>query len=161
MMRWMMLATLAACAAPLPEDLATTLDDRGGCADVVFYAVDVDDSVMLTVRGSGLIAAAQAGAEQPFVFDLPSEDLTVTLEQGDRVSDAMCDDVIENGGPTVVRTWTPSSGTATITVRVDATADAEPEADLRLDDVILESNGDTATVDEMEILGVTVGWFAG
>lgn len=154
---------VAACGAPALDDgFETSLTERGGCADVVFYAVDAADETLLTVRADGLIEAA-GDATEPVVtpFDLPDPGITLTVEQGTRISDAICDDVIENGGPQVVETWTAVGGTAVVTVQ-PADGDDEPSADLSLSEVVFESStGAEAVLQELVIEDVVVGWFAG
>ncbi|HUF50844.1 MAG TPA: hypothetical protein VMN60_08430 [Longimicrobiales bacterium] len=72
-----------------------------------------DDELMLTFRAEGLVPeASAAGQETVTIFDLSTAAAQLVLEQGTRVSDATCDDVIENGGPQVTRSrsaGTPAS----------------------------------------------------
>jgi hypothetical protein len=139
----------------------------GGCGDIVFYAVDDDDELMLTFVSEGLVQEARnAGHEIRLAFQLrPSFGLTrgdVYLAQGSRVSDVTCDDVAEQGGPQIRRTWTAIAGSATVTVR--PLADQEGAmADLLLENVLLEPDGDgrQLRVDRMEWTDIFVGWYAG
>ena len=163
-MRFMVVALgMAVGCTPLLEDgFEAELTEVGGCGDVVFYAVDADDTTMLSVRVDGLIAAAQAeGDAVTTSAELPDPRFVVTVEQGEKVSDAMCDDVIENGGPRVTRTWTATSGAATAVVWPgDSALDAE--ADLVLEGVEFDAgDGHAARLEALEWTGVQVGWFAG
>ena len=101
-----LLATLGCGSDLLGPDFDRRLTLMGGCGDVIFYAVDPDDEVMVTFRADGLVAAAlEAGAETSTLVDLPADDVDLMVEQGSHISDATCDDVIENSGPRVRRSW--------------------------------------------------------
>ena len=158
-----LLGVLAGCGPALPADFGDELGDGFGCGDVVFYAVDADDTILLRVYAEGLIAAAQeAGEETTTTFALPDEDVEVEVEVGGRISDAACDDVIENGGPRVDVTYVATGGTAVITVRPGAALE-DARADLHLEDVVFEpeGGGETVTLDAFDVTDVSVGWFAG
>lgn len=155
---------VAACstAGPLSPGFEQQLTRQGGCADVVFYAVDDDDEVMLSFRADGLVAEARdAGGETVTTLDLSEPGAVVIVERGSRISDAMCDDVIEDGGPQVSRTWEAVGGSATVTVR-PGPEDFGARADLRLTDVVLDDgSGDRIVLPEMIWLDVSVGWYPG
>lgn len=158
------LVTVFGCGRsdPLGPSFVAELTIRGGCADVVFYAVDDDDELMLSFRAEGLVSEARSAGEGEAVtiFEFPAA-AQLTLEQGTRVSDAMCDDVIENGGPKVSRTWTAVSGTATARVRPQGGEDAA-SADLLLEEVVFEGDeGESVTVGRLEWTDVRVGWYPG
>jgi hypothetical protein len=158
----MALSVLGACTDLLGPDFEQALTRRGGCADVVFYAVDAADEVMLSFQADGLVAAARAAGEQVVsTFDMSQGPATLVVEQGKRISDAMCDDVIENGGPQVSRTWTAVEGRATVSVR-PGMDEFSARSDLRLEDIVLEDRrGERRVVEEMEWVDVSVGWFPG
>lgn len=149
-------------ADPLGPGFEDDFVHRGGCADVVFYAVDAADEVLVTFQAAGLVDAARvASIPVTTVFDLPAEGVTAIIEQGSKISDAICDDVIENGGPRIARTWTAISGTATVTIRAGA-EDFGGRGDLRLDDVVFRSDdGRRVSVDELVWTDVAVGWLPG
>lgn len=157
-------AVVAACSSsdPLAPDFEQQLTHRGGCADVIFYAVDADDEVMLSFRTEGLVAEAEAAGEQVVTnFDLSTTAATLVAERGRRISDAMCDDVIENGGPQVERTWSAVGGRAIVTVRPGPNEFAA-RADLELEDVVLDDgDGGRVVVEAMEWVDVSVGWLPG
>lgn len=156
------LLALGACGTdPVGPGFESDLSHRGGCADVIFYAVDADDELMLSFHLLGAASAALAAEEETTtVRDLPDGSVELVLEQGTRVSDAMCDDVIEQGGPQVSRTWTATAGRATLRIRPDAHGTAR--ADLLLEDVVLEAaGGDTVGLARLEWEDVGVGWFPG
>jgi hypothetical protein len=156
--------TFGACSNedPLGPGFEQSFAHLSGCADLVFFAVDSDDELMLSFVAEGLVAGARsAGAVTVTLFSLPDAGATLKLEQGSRISDAMCDDVIENNGPQVSRTWTATAGTATVTVRPDATQESA-RADLLLQDVVFErGEGERVTLERLEWSDVSVGWFPG
>jgi hypothetical protein len=157
----LLLASAGCGSSPLSPRLARDLTHFGGCGDVIFFAVDDDDEVLVTFRADGLVAAARAaGVETTTVIELPSDEVELVIEAGSRISDATCDDVIENGGPRVLRSWTAASGTATVRIRpVD---EWSARGDLALEDVVFNSDGaDDASVELLEWLDVSVGWFPG
>ena len=76
------------------------MTDIGGYADIQVYAVDDADEVMLGFLVAGQLKAANEAEEaQTTDFELPSDGVTLIVEVGGRISDATCDDVVENGGP--------------------------------------------------------------
>ncbi len=158
-------ATIGGCVAPLEDGFETSLEEQGGCGDVVFYAVDSADEVMLTLVVDDLLREAHlAGEEATTQFDLPADEVTLIVEQGTKISDATCDDVIENGGPTVERAYTAVSGTVEITARPGDENDyTSASGDMKLKDVVFESESGnkTITLETLSILNAEVGWFAG
>lgn len=157
-----LLVTSGCGTDPLGPHFGQRLTRFGGCGDVIFYAVDADDEVMVTFGAQGLVAAArEAGAETTTVVELPSDDVELMVEQGSRISDATCDDVIENSGPHVERTWTAVSGTATVRIRPMESASGA-RGDLVLEDVVFTSGGaDQVALERLEWLDVSVGWYPG
>ena len=153
----------SACGTdPLGPDFTGFLTRFGGCADVIFYAVDAADAVMVTFQADGLVAAArEAEGETTTVVDLPAAGVALVIEEGSRVSDATCDDVIENQGPDVERTWMATSGTATVRIR-PLEEFTGGRGDLLLEDVVFTSDdGDELLVEELEWVDVSVGWYPG
>lgn len=154
---------LAACSSDLlGPDFETRFAHQGGCGDVYFYAVDGADEVLLTFTTAGLVAAATAsGDTTTTVLALPDAGVTLEVEVGRRISDAICDDVIENGGPRVDRTYRAVAGTATVTIR-PGTDVWDARGDLVLEDVLLrDRDGHTVTVERLEWTDTPVGWLAG
>lgn len=159
----MLLLVTSACGTDLlGPHFGESLDHFGGCADVTFFAVDDGDEIMVTFRADGLVTEAlAAGVETSTVFDFPSAEAELVVEQGSRVSDATCDDVIENDGPDVDRTWVAVSGQATVRIRPVAAFDSG-RGDLLLEDVVFATDeGDQVTLERLEWLDVSVGWFPG
>lgn len=99
----LILLVTAGCGShPLGPRFDQRFTHFGGCGDVVFFAVDSEDEVMVTFTATGLVAAArEAEAEASTVVELPSDDVALRVEQGSRISDATCDDedvVFTSGG---------------------------------------------------------------
>jgi len=158
----LLLATFGCRTDPLAPGFTTRLAHFGGCADVIFFAVDGSDEVMVTFRAEALVAAArEAGRETTTVIDLPAEGVELIIEQGSRISDATCDDVIENRGPDVDRTWIASSGTATVRIRpLDEFTGGR--GDLLLENIVFTSSGgDELVLEELEWMDVSLGWYPG
>jgi len=153
---------LAACTPSLQDGFEQDLTDEGGCGDVVFYAHDDADTMMLTLYAAGLVSeATDAGVASDFDFTLPDGDVELIVEVGSKVSDATCDDVIENGGPRVRETWTATSGTASITI-LPGEDEWDAHGSLHLESVVFESeSGATVTLPSFDIGTVAVGWLAG
>ena len=154
---------LASCGADLlAPGFERSLSQRGGCGDVIFFAVDSADRLMLTFQVDGLVAEARtAGEPLTTVIDLSHVTATAFVEQGARVSDATCDDVIEGAGPRVDRTWTAVSGRATVTMRPDGVGDTA-RADAVLEDAVFRAHGGgSIEISRLEWTDTTVGWYAG
>lgn len=161
-------AALSACATSTPtgSELAEALESSGGCGDLVVYAVDADKTLLLDVQADGLVqAATEAGEPTTTTFDLATATgVRVILEQGSEIDDAICDDVIENDGPIVDRSWTATAGTLEVTVRPGPTDTAsDPRSDVTLTDVVLtpDGRGETLSLPSMTWTDIPVGWFAG
>jgi hypothetical protein len=161
---FIVLATVAGCGRvdPLGPNFTDELGTVGGCGDITFFAVDDGDELMLTFRAEGLVANARAaGQETTTVLDLSANAAHLVLEQGTRISDATCDDVIENGGPQVSRSWVATAGTATVAIRPEPGRETAT-ADLVLENVVLQSvRGGRVAFDRLEWMSIMVGWLAG
>ncbi len=156
-----LLTTLGCESDLLGPGFTEELVHFGGCGDVVFYAVDSDDELMVTFVGSGLVAEAeQTGSEVSTVFELPAGDVELIVEQGSRVSDATCDDVIEGRGPRVERSWIATAGTATVRIRPGQDPSGA-RGDLVLEAVVFTSGDAALTVERLEWSNVGVGWYPG
>jgi hypothetical protein len=149
----------------IEDDFEEDLSKKYGCGDVTFYAFDEANEVMLSLRVDGLlIAAFDAGEDTTTEFDLPVEDVTLIVEHGRNISSAICNDLIENGGPVVLESYTATSGTARITVRPGVEHEYDDvRGDLHLEEVIFASDadGETITLTSFGIEDVSIGWFAG
>lgn len=154
---------LTACSSNLlGPDFEDRFAHRGGCGDVWFFAVDRDDEVLLTFSTPGVVAAAtESGEPTTTAFDLPDDDVILTVEVGSRISDAICDDVIENGGPRVDRTYRAVGGRATVTIRPGADV-FFARGDLVLEGVTFrDDDGHLVLVERLEWTDIGVGWLAG
>lgn len=154
---------LGACAPTLTDGFGETLTEHGGCGDVIFYAANPEDTVMLRLDHPGAVAeAVAAGVETTTELTVPDPDTQVVVEVGVRISEAMCTDVIENGGPAVHETWTATAGTATIVIRPDGDDGWGSTGDLTLTGVVFENGADErAELPDLTLTGISVGWLAG
>lgn len=155
----------AGCAPALQEGFDEELTRKGACADMLFFAANAEGSIALSFTVPPLIEAflASGDPEQSTAWTLPDRDVVAVVELGTRVDDALCDDVIENGGPQVAATYVPTQGSLTVRLRPGATAE-DTRADLILTNAIFVRDvtgaGDVP-VQRVEILDVIVGWFPG
>ena len=93
---------------------------------------------------------------------LPDPLAVVTLEVGAAVSDATCDDVVENGGPRVRDTYEAVSGQVDFVIVPDGDGYGGASASATLTDVVLENaDGDSVTVEDFAWEDIHVGWLAG
>jgi hypothetical protein len=175
-----LLTLVAGCSEEDPRDVERQLTQSGGCADLVAYARNADDTMLLLIRASGLVSAAYDAAEgatdetTTFSFDLedqnphPEFDLIVEFRQGRNLSVEICNDVIEDPGPYVRRNFGALSGT----LQIDLTPTHEdPEAwempasgTFKLTNVLLSvsPSGDGAkTLIQDFTFTANVGWFPG
>jgi hypothetical protein len=162
----LLLPFLGACVPTLADGFADDLQSPSGCADLILYATNADDTVMLRFQddAGAVTQAVNEGAALTFEYDLPANDIRLEVMQGKKVSSAMCTDVIENGGPDLSRTWSASTGHAhlVVTPGTDPTG-YDSTADLSLTDVTFTaaSGGDQASLPDFDFTGITVGWLAG
>lgn len=147
---------------PLIPNVVEGFTRLDGCADVIFYAVDAQDRLMLRFRADGLVSEARSAEEETVTtLQLPSAGVELTLEQGTDISDATCDDAIEGDGPQVSRSWTGTAGTATVHVRPEVDGGGA-RADLLLEGVLLESaTGEAVPLSRLEWSDIHVGWYPG
>ena len=142
----------------LEDGFEDSLTETGGCGDLVAYAADVDNERMLRIDLDQPIVDA-GGEPVAYTVALPDAGATAVIEVGSRISDAMCTDVIENGGPTVLETWTAVSGTLEVSIEPQ---DYGAIADLTLTDAVFESpDGEQVTVEVFEWTDLNVGWLPG
>jgi hypothetical protein len=154
-----LLSLLACPPATPPDDAEEELTRTGGCGDVVFFAASDDDELMLYFEDdSGLVQAAfDAQEEQTTTYDLAADTgFTFELRSGHKLSDATCDDVVENGGPVVGAAWPAESGT----VEVVITPDAEDVWSSHGHFTLTNGSFDGTVIDTLEI-DTGVGWLAG
>jgi len=143
----------------LGDDVEDTLTNEGGCADLYVFAVDDADEVILEIRFDGPIAAAGGSTSIEQDFTLPDPTIDATIKVGEKVSDAACDDVIENGGPQIDETWEAVSGTVHLVIEV---GEHTTLSDVTLENVVFESeDAEQVTVEAFDWVDVGVGWYPG
>lgn len=162
-MRPLLLVLLAGCTPSLTDGFGATLTDHGGCSDLVVYASNPEDTVLLRFDRDGAVAEAlAAGEEVTTTIPLPDPDTSLVVQVGEKIADAMCTDVIVNGGPVVREEWAAVSGEATLTVRAGGTDGWDSRADLTLTGVTFQSEaGWEADLGDFVFTDVSVGWLPG
>lgn len=162
-MRAHSLLLLSACTPALTDGFGADLTEHGGCGDTILYAANPEDTIMLRFDHDGAVAeAVAAGVETTTELTLPDPDTQVVVEVGTRISEAMCTDVIMNGGPTVKETWTASEGAATLVIRPGDESGVGSYADLTLSGVVFASEAaETASLPDLTLTDISVGWLAG
>lgn len=165
--RLVLLPLVTACAGPGLEDgFLAELTRTGGCGDVFAFATDPAAERILEIHGDGWIADALDGGPTTLDLDLstaPADEVTVEVRTGSRVDDAACDDVIENGGPQIDRTYVAVAGRLQVALTLGDTPEATT-LDLQLSDLVVEpaEGGDAVEAGAvLSLEGLTVGWFAG
>lgn len=160
MTRLWMVVVASGCTAVSP-DFELDLERLGGCSDVLLFATDADDTTMLSLELDHPIEAG-GDSETSESVTLPDPLAVVTLEVGAAVSDATCDDVVENGGPRVRDTYEAVSGQVDFVIVPDGDGYGGASASATLTDVVLENaDGDSVTVEDFAWEDIHVGWLAG
>lgn len=160
-----MILLLLACT-PLSMDFAESLTHVNGCADIKMYASNAGSTVAMFFESEGLVAAACEG-DTTWSWDLPEASVSLYVQQGSRLTSQSCTDVYVSGEePVVGRTWTATSGHASLDIVPGSDPDTCPEANA---DATLELTEVTFTADdsgeevavEAFTMETTVGWLPG
>jgi hypothetical protein len=147
----------------LEEGFEVDLTRLGGCTDVVVYAVNEADTVMLTVVFDHPLAGA-GYVDTTSERDLPDPSVAVEVVVGTNVSDLTCDDAA-SGNTVVVERWKGGEGHVTLSLDIDEAVPpgADPTADVTLSDIRLRP---TNTTDDLMLpafawTDISVGWLPG
>lgn len=149
------------CDDPALEAALASLADWpvvGACAWVQLGAAPEDRATALRIDVQIPMGAKAVG--DLFTIDLvdPTEDGTVTVEQGSDLIGDLCTDVGPVVPPNVRATWTPARGT----VRIRVTEGGEPfTADVELTDLVVTLGDQTCAVPDHTWAAVRLGWLAG
>lgn len=151
------------CAGPSLEPMFEVgLSSTYGCGDIFMYAVNDNDTVMLSLVDSELIAMTEAAmAPQQFMLDFADGGtLSLTVDVGQNVDEYACNDAI-SVKPVITESWTAVSGTVVFDVDVpDEFGNATASATLT--DVVIETSaGDQLTVGSFSFTDINVGWLPG
>ena len=152
------------CGEP-PAGYEATLTDIDGCSDVWVSFANPEASIIVEVIAPNLLYAAFDSGEPEYtrVFQLPDDEVQVSLTTGARVTVLVCDDV---AFPAVTTgTW---SGQVEGTVEVRLTnylqGAEQSRAWVAVTGVSLKRDGDLegeVTIDSLVAEDVRVGWFPG
>ena len=151
------------CAGPsLEPAFEAGLTTAYGCGDIYMYAVNDNDTILLGLSESELVAmTGAAGTAQQYALDFADGGtLSLTVDVGQYASAYACNDAIENK-PVIVESWTAVSGTVVFDVGVpDEFGNAMASATLT--DVVIETPaGDQLTIASFTFTDIAVGWLPG
>ena len=150
----------------LEENFQLGLNRFGGCGDVFMYASNPDDTLVMTFQASGgATLAHEAGETIDILYDLTSEDASLTVVYGENVSHEHCNDalwleVIER------KVFETTAGEATLRITPDPDApegvdSKSSDAILYLSNVVLEAPDGETTEIEQFTYQASVGWLPG
>ncbi len=149
----------------LEDGFEASLTNFIGCADVALHAYTPDGSILLSFGYNGLVLQAyKTGAESLTESITLPGDVWVEVSTGVNQHLVPCNDAI-HGGIETHRTYTPLSGSATLTVTpTDKTWtewEMPADATVVLENVEFEDDsGDTVTLPTLTITHY-VGWLPG
>lgn len=156
---------LAGCGAPLPMNgVERSFSSPRGCADILLYDGNPEDTSGLVFKSSGRVSAARtAGKTTTFNLSLPQSGVTLKLVVGRNVTYQYCNDAIEvSKRPVIDATYGATAGRATLSV---TPTDAElGRATLLLEDIVFSSEtgaGPDVVIPRYEMKDIGVGWLAG
>lgn len=156
---------LAGCGAPLPMNgVERSFSSPRGCADVLLYDGNSEDTSGLVFQASDRVSAARtAGMTTTFSLSLPQSGVKLQLLAGRNVTYQYCNDAIEaNKRPVIDATYSATGGKATLTVT--PTGAELGRATLLLENVVFHSDtgaGPDVTIPRYEMKDINVGWLAG
>jgi len=131
------------------------LTRTGGCGDVFFFGVSADEAVGLVVTTNGPFTAGPDSVTRH--FDLPSDALSVKVEVGSQVGMLYCNDTLT---PEYHVDATREAIRGSVDITVDP-GDCPRTGTAELNDVVIKSGGQEATVPDMTIRAEGIGCFAG
>ena len=145
------------CTPSVPSNLSTKLTEQGSCADLFVYAANRSDTLVLSISiDEGLVEAAHAAQETVVTtIGLPDASATVMLTDGTRVSEPLCNDVVDN--PVAPKAeWSATAGTLEIAITPGGTVD-EARANVEAKGLVFDGAEpfDFSWFDKM------VGWLPG
>ncbi len=164
---------LAGCAAGEPTPApglqlnAADFERTGGCADAVIYAASADDTMLIAVEWPGVAGEAQSEGELTESVSLPTDQVSVKLQGGQRLSEGYCTDIIMLDAPIVATESMASAGDASISVTPSGADPIFPvsRATLILTDVVFTYESphgqQVFRLDRLEVPDVQIGWMPG
>ncbi len=170
------LLLLVACGQPDGEQVASTDNDThqalrappvvDGCGDIHVYAANAADTVAMFITIRGDLALDAATNMQPAILDvqLPHPDVTLMVQRGGDLTINECNDVIY-GQPVITAEAEPVAGRLRALITPIDYFDPwyyPTDVDIRLIGVEIEDDGGRgATLPDMQLPTVRVGWFPG
>ncbi len=152
---------LAACSK---EDVIPDLnfsDESNGCLDFMVYRINEANEVAVAVIGQRTRLALDSTVKSFDLSTIDANDLKVQVKYyKDFAGMCYCNDMIDEEIE-LISTWTSVSGNVSIQIVEDNTALGYGYVvDVLIDNVVLENeNGKSFTLDHLEFLNVSVGWY--
>jgi hypothetical protein len=150
----------------------TSLDQVGGCSDMVAYATDADVTTAIHVRVDGLVAEAHM-AGGPIMHEYAGDDpvLDVEVTFGSDLLAETCNDAVSSE-PMVSEHWVPGAprsgdaGTITIVVTPDLDSPPNATATITFENVTLQRHDANIfdpdlVIESFAITDASVGWLPG
>lgn len=153
---------------PLEPGFESSFEYSGGCGDMLLYASNVEDTILMTFIIDGLSEQAHTqGGQVSETASLPDSRIQLEVRVGEKLSDTVCDDVAE-GGTHVDATYEAVTGSADILVVPEGSptdyGGYPAKATVILSDIELQNLEDVTDIVELPSYSwsnVFIGWLPG
>lgn len=138
-------------------------DESNGCSDFMVYKINESNEVAVAVTGQRTNLALDSTVKSFDLSTLDANDLKVQVKRyKDFAGMCYCNDMIDEEIE-LISTWTSVSGNVSIQIVEDnTTLGYGYVVDVLIDNVVLENeNGKSFTLDHLNFLNVSVGWYPG
>jgi hypothetical protein len=165
-------ALLAACEAPAPDaadqaaaaDMADALRvapgwTTGGCGDVLLYGRNANDTRAFFVNLPGMATDSHTAGRIRQTYTLPSPDVSVTAEDGFRLTATTCVGMQPPRGPRVTRSWEAVSGSLTVDVNPTGLSPSATATVTARNVVFSDGAGLTFTATSLRVPVTSVGFY--
>lgn len=166
------LVLFAACDAPAPDatDLAAAADmaeslraapgwTTGGCGDVLLFGRNSRDTRAFFVNLNGMATASHTSGTIHQTYTLPSPDVSLTAEDGLRLTSTTCVGAHPPRGPRVTRSWEVVSGTLTVDVVPTGSSPSANASVTARNVVFSDGAGLTFTATSLRVPATSVGFY--
>lgn len=168
----LLVLALAGCQSETPEqagaanaaDMAASLRvGRGwstrGCGDILLVGRNAADTRAFFVNLNGMAQASHTSGAVHRSFTLPSSEVSVSAQDGLRLTSATCVGAQPFPGPRVTRAWEAVSGTVTVDV-VPTGSSPSASASITARNVVFEDGtGLRFTATAMRVPATSVGYY--
>lgn len=170
---WVTLTLLAACGAPdapTQEDAAATADMAdalraapgwitGGCGDVLLFGRNARDTRAFFVNLPNMASDSHTVGRIRQTYTLPSPDVSVSAEDGLRLTSTTCVGAQPPQGPRVTRSWEAVSGTVTVDVTPTGLSPSATATVTARNVVFSDGAGLTFTATSLRVPLTSVGFY--